>query len=370
MADNVAITAGAGTNIATDQLVGGEHVQYIKLMDGTLDSSNKAVVNASGNLTIKVNEALPTGANVIGGVTQSGTWNIGSITTLPSIPAGTNLIGNVKVSDGTNTAAVKAASTAAIATDTALVVAVSPNNTIAATQSGTWNVGLSAGTNYAGKVRLTDGTTDTSVIATIGSLKSDTSSVAGTATATGNGTASAGCQRVTIASDNTAFTVNATATGNVAHDAADSGNPVKIGGKARTANPTAAANGDRVDAYFDTAGRQVVVMAAPRDLTGVQQTTITSSTAETTIVTAAGAGVFADITHLSITNGSATATIVTLKDSTAGTTRGIWNLSAGGGVVLPFPTPLKQATANNNWTLTCGTSVASVYVVAQFVQNA
>jgi hypothetical protein len=38
-----------------------------------------------------------------------------------------------KVNDGTNTAAVKAASTAAAATDPALVVAVSPNNTVATT---------------------------------------------------------------------------------------------------------------------------------------------------------------------------------------------------------------------------------------------
>jgi hypothetical protein len=45
-----------------------------------------------------------------------------------------------KITDGTNIATVKAASTAAIATDKAVVVAVSPNNTIAATQSGTWTV--------------------------------------------------------------------------------------------------------------------------------------------------------------------------------------------------------------------------------------
>lgn len=37
MADNVAITAGTGTDIKTDQLTGGAHVQYVKLMDGTAD---------------------------------------------------------------------------------------------------------------------------------------------------------------------------------------------------------------------------------------------------------------------------------------------------------------------------------------------
>jgi hypothetical protein len=46
--------------------------------------------------------------------------------------------------------------------------------------------------------------------------------------------------------------------GTVAHDAADSGNPVKIGGKASTSEPTAAGDGDRVDAWFDEHGAQVV----------------------------------------------------------------------------------------------------------------
>ncbi len=35
--------------------------------------------------------------------TQSGTWNIGTVTTLPSIPAGTNLIGQISASDETGT---------------------------------------------------------------------------------------------------------------------------------------------------------------------------------------------------------------------------------------------------------------------------
>lgn len=41
-----------------------------------------------------------------------------------------------KITDGTNTAAVKAASTAALATDPALVVAISPNNTVSTTTGG------------------------------------------------------------------------------------------------------------------------------------------------------------------------------------------------------------------------------------------
>src|ERR1700677_3867938 len=52
-----------------------------------------------------------------------------------------NYIGIMAIGDGTaaaNYAAVKPASTAAAATDPALVVTVSPNNTVATTQSGTW----------------------------------------------------------------------------------------------------------------------------------------------------------------------------------------------------------------------------------------
>src|SRR5689334_19864379 len=74
-------------------------------------------------------------------------------------------------------------------------------------------------------------------------------------------------------------------TGNVAHDAADSGNPNKIGGQARTTNPAAVADADRVNFIADKLGKQVVVNSI-RDLKGIQKTTITSSTSETTIITA------------------------------------------------------------------------------------
>jgi hypothetical protein len=46
MADNVAITAGTGTSIATDD-VGGVHVQFVKLYDGTDGSTTPVVWNAN-----------------------------------------------------------------------------------------------------------------------------------------------------------------------------------------------------------------------------------------------------------------------------------------------------------------------------------
>jgi hypothetical protein len=46
--------------------------------------------------------------------------------------------------------------------------------------------------------------------------------------------------------------------GGVSHDSADSGQPVKIGGKAVSGRPTAVSASDRVDAYYDLHGSQMV----------------------------------------------------------------------------------------------------------------
>lgn len=137
-----------GAEFAVDQVAGGSgtvDVPYVKLMSGTdtdaavipgdatngLDvdvtrvSGNVAVTNAGltalagaiagTEVQADIVAALPTGANVIGGVTQSGTWNIGTVTTVTTVsavtaisnalPAGNNNIGDVDVASiaaGTN----------------------------------------------------------------------------------------------------------------------------------------------------------------------------------------------------------------------------------------------------------------------------
>lgn len=151
-------------------------------------ASTLAAVTTVGAVTAITN-ALPTGANVIGGVTQSGTWNVnnvsgtislptgastsvlqttqdtsintllkpastlaavttvGTVTAVTAItnalPTGTNTIGNVnqtlatagfsKTTDGTNTAGVTAASTSPVAATPASVVTISPNTSTVAT---------------------------------------------------------------------------------------------------------------------------------------------------------------------------------------------------------------------------------------------
>jgi hypothetical protein len=65
----------------------------------------------------------------------------------------------------------------------------------------------------AGAAKIGTVTTDQTTHGTSDQVAADLTKIAGTATATGNGTVSAGVQRVSIASDNTAFTVNAAQSG-------------------------------------------------------------------------------------------------------------------------------------------------------------
>lgn len=163
-------------------------------------------------------------------------------------------------------------------------------------------------------------------------------------------------------------TGNLIVVGSVAADAPDSGNPVKIGGKAVTAQPTAVAADDRVDALLDLFGRQVVQHAL-RSSKGRQRTVITSSAAETTIVTA-NATNFLDLYGLVLTNTSSTVCDVDIRDATAGTIVTTITVPADDtrGFMLPASDGYAQAALNNNWTATC-TSVASMTVTAMFVRN-
>jgi hypothetical protein len=52
MADNVLVTPGSGATIAADEVtdgtLGSVKVQYVKLMDGTLDGTTKGVISSAG----------------------------------------------------------------------------------------------------------------------------------------------------------------------------------------------------------------------------------------------------------------------------------------------------------------------------------
>lgn len=147
-----------------------------------------------------------------------------------------------------------------------------------------------------------------------------------------------------------------------------------IGGRAATSNPSNTANASSAPLMTDKAGRLVVTPGHVRDLTAIQTTAISASTAETTIITAGGAGVFNDLTQLIITTNNAAAGTITIKDATAGTTRMILDypnaaVAPSAPIVLNFEPPIPQAVAANNWTATCSVNAGHYEVTAVFIKN-
>lgn len=136
--------------------------------------------------------------------------------------------------------------------------------------------------------------------------------------------------------------------------------------------PAAATPGSIVSGMADKFGRQVVLPVTIRDLVGTQTTTISASTAETTIVTAGAAGVLNDLMMLIISNTStSTSTRIDFRDATSGTI--LFSLqSVGGGAPVGFAlggVPIPQTTAANNWTAQCGTSTTDIRIYAVYVKN-
>lgn len=178
-------------------------------------------------------------------------------------------------------------------------------------------------------------------------------------------TTSAASAPVVIASDQSKVPVH----GDTASGSSDANNPVKIGGVGRITNPTAVTDGQRVNGIFDKLGKQIVV-GAIRDLKGNQQTSISNSTSETTIVTAV-ASTFLDLYGLILANTGATTTKVSIRDDTAGTVRAIIEVPTleTRGFMLPVDSAIPQTAVNKNWTATCASATTAMEVTALFVKN-
>jgi hypothetical protein len=162
---------------------------------------------------------------------------------------------------------------------------------------------------------------------------------------------------------------NVRVVGNRDHDAVDAGETVKVGGLATSTNQTRVASGDRTHFTADLAGRQIANLGQVRELRSKQTTTISASTSETTIVTAA-ASTFNDLVALIISNTSATAARVDIRDTTAGTI--LFSLYVPAGDMRGFSLPgvsIPQTTVNTNWTAQSSASVTDLRVFAVFEKN-
>lgn len=139
MADNVAITAGTGTTVAADEVTDGTlgscKVQFVKLMDGTLDGTSKAAVGANGLAADVKASVLPTGAATAAKQPALGTAGVSStdVISVQGIASGTALpiSGSVTVSSAPSTAVTNAGTFAVQATLAAGAAAIAKAEDVA-----------------------------------------------------------------------------------------------------------------------------------------------------------------------------------------------------------------------------------------------
>lgn len=386
------VTANAGTNLNTSALALAatqtDKSQFTKLTDGT----DTALITASGELNVlaTAQPGVDIGDVTINNASGAAAVNIqdggNSITVDGTVAATQSGTWTVQPGNTANTTAWKVDGSAVTQPVSGTVTSSNTTGNVAAAATDSGNPVKVGGKYNTTMPTYTDGQRGDAEITSRGAVKTalfvDASAtpVAAVATNADAVAASSIASHLETASRGSVYngttwdrqrgdTTGTYVVGSVAHDGVDSGNPLKTGGQARTTNPTAVSDADRSNFITDKLGKQVVV-GSIRDLKGTQQTAITSSTSETTIVTAI-ASTFCDVYGIVITNTSATACNVTIKDSTAGTTRFVFAVPAGDtrGFMLSESAGHAQATVNNNWTATCSASVASIQITALYVKN-
>jgi hypothetical protein len=263
-----------GATLAVDDIAGAIY-QYIAMVYGgsgsktavsnsnplptkITDGTDTALVTAAGELHVSNITPLAAGTNAIGKLAPNSGVDIGDVdvTSLPS----TVHSADFDTGGGTDTTlafgiAVPAAGGAAVVPGSAtdgLTVNLGSNNDV--TVTGTVDLGATDN-GVLDAIAASTAAADADLTTLIGHVDGLEGLVGTTNTNTGNAATS-----LAIMDDwDNAASDGASVSGDVAHDAVDAGEPVKIGGYAKAAAPTdVSADGDRVNAWFDLAGRQAV----------------------------------------------------------------------------------------------------------------
>ncbi|MGE0116814.1 MAG: hypothetical protein AB7S71_14840 [Dongiaceae bacterium] len=128
--------------------------------------------------------------------------------------------------------------------------------------------------------------------------------------------------------------------GTAAHDAAAGQNPMQIGAEARSSERSAVANADVARLVADLAGKLITRPHCnpENQISGASSTT---STGDTSVIAAQGAGIRIYVTSLSIANSSANNPVIEIKSASTVIWRTI--APAGGGSNVTFDPPLRLA---------------------------
>lgn len=422
MADNVAITAGSGTTISTDDVGSGVQVQRVKVQFGVDGSATDCSASsplpsavpegtASGSLTATGSVTLTLANYSQAAVQVTGTW-VGTLQFEASVD-GTNFFSVPAIVPSTN-----AIVTSATAVGQWLVPVAGYKQVrvrCSAFTSGTIVISIqaSAGTQIA-QITGTqgNGTAATAIRVTVASDSTGTTActsataanfnVRGDHTLVDNAAFTDGTTRVGLAgfifdeTAGTALTENDAAAaridskralvhvledattrgqrqavssagaakveGGAAHDAAVAGAPMLVGLEARTAVGTAVQSGDAVRALADVFGKQVFLLGALHEEQSNGVANFTNTTAAD-VIAAAGSGVKIAVTSILVTNAHATVgTKVSIRDGTTAKITGYAAAAGGGFAHNSGGRPLFIGTANTAITAICGTTGADVDV--------
>lgn len=372
MADNITLNTGSGgSTLSTDEVTRAtvtQHVQYVKLMNGTDgaidvipgDATNGLTVNLGSNNDVTVTGTVTVDGSGVtqpvsdggGSLTVDGTVSVsGEVDVTPASPAA-NAYLPVRVTDGSSFVSpgseyVEDDAAAANPTGTAPMLVRTDTLSATTVSADGDNIAARAASTGAQYVEVTAGTTKlgdatNGLLVNLGANNDVT--VTGTVTAN------------LAAGTNTNEVV-----GDVAHDAAASGNPVGISGVAQTMDDTAPPN--RVSAEGDATRLATSldgsVFAHPH---GPQVWSYHSdgSTALTdaSVHAAPGAGLSLYVTDIVISSGAATAMNAFFEEG-ASKVLGPYYLEAvaGRGLSIHFQTP-KKITANTALTVTTSAAIA------------
>ncbi len=248
------------------------------------------------------------------------------------------------------------------------------SGTVAATQSGTWNIGtvtvvtsvgsltnaLPAGDNNIGNVDLASaipaGTNN------IGDV--DILSIAAGDNNIGNvDIASIAAGDNNIGNVDIVTMPNAVVAGDVANDTADSGNPVKVGGKAIAglSGLTLVTANDRVNWNGGLDGAQIVrTHCALEDI--VSGNASNTDGTVTTVIASAGAGIKQYLTKVILTNSSATFAYVEILSGAV--VKATIPVPATSGATVSFDPPLPPNAADETWRFDPSAATTTLYCSA------
>lgn len=260
---------------------------------------------------------------------------------------GSATIGALTANQSVNVAQVAGSATSTAAAGTQLVGIADGAGNKLTTNSTTFTSKFALDVNLLGA----DGT----AFGTAGVVDENVKNIGGNAVST----AASGVQKVGIVG-NTAATVDA------APNAAAPTNGLQVLAIGRSTLPTSVTDGNTEQVLTDVAGRVIVRSGGPRERLVTNNLTLTA-TGSNTLIGAAAASTFRDLTFLQASNTSSTAVRIDISD---GTRTYSWFLAAsGGGFNINFEPPLAATTAATAWTAAISASVTDVRVSAQAVET-